>query len=156
MNRSSEIPNVPLSINLHLLLKPGDMERLQPYDRTWCEEKLAKNCEKIPGAPTHEQQLAAHEQQCAAERLWMRSCKPSSGGREGLFTRLRRRWIALMVWSPSDAQIDRVVGWTLAIGPIADLLLKTIVIGAAFYFLFECGSAFLHGGAVERMLSGGR
>jgi hypothetical protein len=57
-----------------------------------------------------------------------------------------RRWAAFWeVWTPS-AHLHK----------LCDLWTKAAVIAAALYFAVEIGAAFLPGGAVERVLGGGR
>jgi hypothetical protein len=68
--------------------------------------------------------------------------------------RLRRRWAALMTFTPSDEQLRRISDRLRRVGGICDLWLKVFVILAAVYLFAEFGAAFLPGGPVERLLGG--
>jgi hypothetical protein len=56
---------------------------------------------------------------------------------------LRGWWYRLVMWNPSDAQLDRVTNWILVAAPAADFILKTVVVCAALFFAFEIGAGLL-------------
>ncbi len=69
---------------------------------------------------------------------------------------IRRLWNRLMDWAPTEAQIKSIEEIAIRYGRIADFWLKVAVVFAVLYLAVEIGVAFLPGGAVDRVLGGGR
>jgi hypothetical protein len=65
-------------------------------------------------------------------------------------------WRAAMNWAPTAEQLVKIERIVRRTGSIAELWLKVAVIGAALFLACEIVPAFFHGGAVDRVLAGGR
>ena len=80
--------------------------------------------------------------------------KPVRASRFPIADRLRHRWAAFMTWAASQEAEDAISDFMLDVAPAAENILKWAVVLVALYFAIEIGSAFLHGGAVDRVLGG--
>jgi hypothetical protein len=60
-------------------------------------------------------------------------------------------WRRLMCWVPSDRQIESIADWLLWAGRVSDRILKTAVIFACLYILFDIVTAFLPGGPASHL-----
>jgi hypothetical protein len=59
-------------------------------------------------------------------------------------------------WTLTDRQLQRLYEWLQRAACSCDFYLKVTVVLTALYLFVEIGSAFLPGGAVERVLGGAR
>jgi hypothetical protein len=78
------------------------------------------------------------------------------GSHVHITVRLRTWWALAMAWMPTERQMRRLDAWLLRTASIADLWLRVALIACILFLAIEIGSAFLPGGAVERVLGGGR
>ncbi len=65
-------------------------------------------------------------------------------------------WNALMVWTPTDDELRAAAKWMLRWGRVSWDMLTVALILTMLYLAAEIGSAFLPGGAVQRVLGGGQ
>lgn len=69
---------------------------------------------------------------------------------------LNQRWNSLMTGSLTDRQVRDLATRVEWAGQVCERVLKTAVVVAGIFLLIEISAAFLPGGAVERVLNGGR
>jgi hypothetical protein len=74
------------------------------------------------------------------------------GNRISITVKLRKSWALVTSWTPTPRQIERL----LRAASITDLWLRVAVLVGVAWILLEVAIAFLPGGAVDRVLGGGR
>ena len=76
------------------------------------------------------------------------------GSHLDITVRLRRWWAFVENWTPTDAQLRRWAHFLNAFNAGFGLWLKIVLIGFMAYFMVEVVTAFLSGGAVDRVIHG--
>jgi hypothetical protein len=75
-------------------------------------------------------------------------------GPEPLGVPVRGIWSQAMTWTPTEEQLRHIVSRATRSLRLFNSVLNVAVIFAVIYLVVEIGAAFLHGGAVERVLGG--